>query len=78
MVFKHRNLKNGTILTSREAAFYLHVHINTVRRWHDQGLIPAYRVGPRGDRRFRQEDIERFLVEKPVLVEHELTASDRK
>jgi excisionase family DNA binding protein len=78
MVFEHRNFRNGAILTSREAAFYLNVHINTVRRWHDRGLIPAYRIGPRGDRRFRQEELERFLVEQPVLVEHELIAPGRK
>jgi excisionase family DNA binding protein len=50
------------LLTVKEAARLLHVHPNTVRRWHDMGLVSGYRVGPRGDRRFKLEDIERFLT----------------
>ena len=49
------------MLTTREVAQLLHVHINTVRRWSDNGIIRAYRISPRGDRRFRREDIERLL-----------------
>ena len=45
----------------REAAELLGVHSNTVRRWSSRGLLKSYRVGPRGDRRFRQEDLEAFL-----------------
>lgn len=45
----------------REAAELLGVHSNTVRRWSSRGLLKAYRVGPRGDRRFRQEDLDAFL-----------------
>ncbi len=26
------------------------------------GLVSGYRIGPRGDRRFKLEDIERFLT----------------
>jgi len=51
-----------SLLTVREAARLLHVHPNTVRRWHDMGLLSGYRVGPRGDRRFKLEAIERFLT----------------
>ncbi len=42
----------------------LNVHINTVRRWNNRGLLKANRIGPRGDRRFRQEDIITFLIEQ--------------
>ena len=48
-------------LTVTEVAQLLHVHPNTVRRWANQGLLRVYRVGPRGDRRFRAEDVARFL-----------------
>ncbi len=53
----------GPMLTVGEVASLLHVHINTIRRWSDQGLIKAYRIARRGDRRYRREDIARFLAE---------------
>lgn len=49
-------------LTARELARLLNVHINTVRRWSDRGLLKAYRIGPRGDRRFSKESIAEFLA----------------
>ena len=52
----------SAMLTTSEVAHLLHVHINTVRRWSDRGLIRAYRVCPRGDRRYKREDIVHFLV----------------
>ena len=55
--------KIGPMLTVREVARLLHIHSNTVRRWADQGIIRAYRITRRGDRRFRREDIARFLAE---------------
>jgi excisionase family DNA binding protein len=50
------------MLTVREVAWLLHIHSNTVRRWADRGIIKAYRITSRGDRRFRREDISRFLA----------------
>jgi excisionase family DNA binding protein len=52
----------GSMLTLREVGRLLHVHSNTLRRWSDQGIIKAYRIGPRGDRRFRTEDIAELLA----------------
>ena len=51
------------MLTVPEVAKILHVHSNTARRWADQGIIKAYRISCRGDRRFKREDIYRFLTE---------------
>ena len=39
----------------------LNVHISTIRRWSNMGLITTYRIGPRGDRRFKMDDIQRIL-----------------
>ncbi len=50
-----------SLLTVGDAAALLHVHTNTVRRWEGQGLIQAWRVGPRHDRRFLRSDVERLL-----------------
>jgi len=51
---------NG-MLTAREIARFLNVHINTVRRWSNRGMLKTYRIGNRGDRRFRREDVAAFL-----------------
>ena len=56
-----RNGSNG-LLTARQVARLLNVHVNTVRRWNDRGILKAYRIGPRGDRRFSKVDIDMFLV----------------
>ena len=55
--------KMGPMLTVREVAKLLHIHVNTVRRWSDQGIIKSYRITNRGDRRFKREDIAFFLAE---------------
>jgi excisionase family DNA binding protein len=51
------------MLTVKDVSRLLNIHVNTVRRWSDQGMIKSYRITRRGDRRFRQEDIARFLAE---------------
>ncbi len=50
-----------TLLSTAQAARLLGVHPNTIRNWEDQNLLQAFRIGPRRDRRFRREDLERFL-----------------
>jgi excisionase family DNA binding protein len=52
-----------SLFTTRELARLLNVHINTVRRWSDQGILKSYRIGPRGDRRFSRDDVLEFLAE---------------
>ena len=52
---------NG-MFTLREVSEILHVHTNTLRRWSAMGIVKAYRVGPRGDRWFKMEDIEQLLL----------------
>ena len=49
------------MLTVKDVARILKVHPNSVRRWANQGLLVAYRVGTRGDRRFKPDDIDKFL-----------------
>ena len=61
-----RNNHIEGMLTLREVARLLHVHPNTLRRWSDRGLVRAYRISHRGDRRFKREDIARFIAELNV------------
>ena len=49
------------MFTVPEIAGILHVHPNTVRQWCDQGVLKAYRFGPRGDRRLSWEDVHSFV-----------------
>ena len=57
------------MLTVSDVARLLSVHINTVRRWSNQGILKAYRVSSRGDRRFRQDDITSFLSQESKITE---------
>lgn len=52
---------NSRMLTTTEVAHLLHVHPNTVRHWANKGLLPVYRLGTRGDRRFRLKEVEDFI-----------------
>ena len=58
-----------SMLTVSEVSQLLHVHCNTLRRWTEQGIIKAYRIGPRGDRRFRAEDIAVLLLDESKGVQ---------
>ena len=62
--------ESTALLTAGEVAKLLRLHINTVRRWSDQGMIRSHRVGARGDRRYSLQDVAR------VLGEHEAKESN--
>src|SRR5260221_7780511 len=49
-------------LSVTKAARLLGVHPNTIRAWSDAGRLRYYRINPRGDRRYRLTDLQRFLA----------------
>jgi len=53
------------LLTIEEAAAYLRVSKTSLRRWTNEGRLECVRVGARGERRFRQEDLDRFTQTAP-------------
>jgi len=59
-----RNKDLPDLLTIRQVADKLSVHVETLRRWDKQGKLKAMRVGSRrgvGDRRYKREDVEKYL-----------------
>jgi len=56
--------KNTTLpklLTVRQAAEILNVHVETLRRWDKSGKLKAIRINKRGDRRYKPEDLEKLM-----------------
>ena len=64
MVDNNHKDQNSRMLTVRQASRILNVHPNTLRRWSEHGIIKSYRIGPRGDRRFKLEDIDQLIAEQ--------------
>ena len=60
---------NENLLTIREVCELLHCHPNTLRKWDKMGLLTAMRIGNRSDRRYRKNDVLKFLEEKPKTRE---------
>lgn len=58
--------KTADMLTTGEVAYLLNVHVSTVRRWSNLGILKTYRIGPRSERRFRRDDIAVFFLERAV------------
>ncbi len=50
-----------TSLTLRQAAVYLNVHDETIRRWIKGGRLPAIKVGIAGHYRVRQADLDKMV-----------------
>lgn len=50
------------LLTLKEACEVLKCHPNTLRKWDKKGILVAVRFGERRDRRYRKQDILKFLA----------------
>lgn len=50
------------LLTIRQAAEVLNVHVETLRRWDKAGKLKAIRVNERGDRRYNPKDLEKMMI----------------
>ena len=51
------------LLTLSETAKILKVHPNTLRLWDKNSVLKAVRIGVKRTRRYRKEDIEKFIKE---------------
>ncbi len=59
-------VKKTKLLKIREVAEMLGVNPETLRRWDREGRLIAIRMGKRGDRRYKREDISRVLENKKI------------
>lgn len=59
-----KEIKIPELLTLKDACEILKVHPNTLRQWDEKGILKAVRFGQRRDRRYRKEDILRFINKK--------------
>jgi two-component system sensor histidine kinase/response regulator len=60
---KSNSVKNkplNRMLTVDEVAYVLHVHPTTVRKWEKLGQLKSYRLGAKGNVRFKTEDVSYF------------------
>ena len=63
-------LEKKLFLKPSDVASILNLHSSTVRRWSKKGILKAYRIGPRGDRRFLREDVHALLkkgTSEPII-----------
>ena len=56
-----KNDELSELLTIRQAAKILNLNIETLRRWDKNGKLPAIRIGTRGDRRYQENAILKFI-----------------
>jgi len=55
------------MLSIGEVAEIFGIHQDTLRNWEKKGLITPLRVGPRKDRKYKPEDIERIANDKSIV-----------
>lgn len=65
---KKESLDEDLPLSTGDVAHLLNIHTNTVRRWSRTGILKTFRIGPRGDRRFRRQDITRLINKTDKLI----------
>jgi excisionase family DNA binding protein len=57
--------KGEQLLTAKQVAVMLQVHVNTLHNWDKSGKLKAMRIGGGdGYMRYRKEDIEKFINTK--------------
>ena len=56
----------STLLTTGEVARIFNVHASTIKRWSVKGIIKSQRTGPRGELRFRREDVAVLYLDRAI------------
>jgi len=73
-----KGIQLESLMTPRQVAQFLQVSVCTVGRWSRQGRLAFFRVGRRGDMRYRLEDVLRFIEDSTAQPrEHKATVGNR-
>ena len=59
-----RKDKMPELISLQEACDILKCHPNPLRQWDNKGILAAIRFGERKDRRYKKDDIMKFLNHK--------------
>ena len=65
--------KEKEIMTAREVAGYLNIHLLTVHKYAREGKIPAFKIG--NDWRFHKKYIEKWIRRK---INYNLYKEDKR
>lgn len=64
------------LLSISEVSKIFGIHKDTLRNWEERGIIAPLRVGPRQDRKYRPEDIEKIANDKSIVKDLGMALSD--
>lgn len=67
MVYMNNSSNNKTLLSISEVAKIFSINKDTLRNWEYKGIISPLRIGPRGDRKYRPEDLEKIANDKSIV-----------
>lgn len=68
--------KGGKLLSIGQVAKTFGIHQDTLRNWEKKGLIAPLRVGTRGDRKYRPEDLEKIMGDVSIVKDLGLPETD--
>jgi len=68
--------KEKNLLSIGEVAKIFGINRDTLRNWEEKGIITPLRIGPRQDRKYRPEDIEKIAGDKNIVKTFETSLTD--
>lgn len=71
-----KTLNKKALLSIGKVSDIFGIHQDTLRNWEKRGLITPLRVGPRKDRKYKPEDIERIANDKSIVKDLGVPATD--
>lgn len=69
-------IPTNKLLSISEVSQIFGIHQDTLRNWEKRGLITPLRVGPRKDRKYKPEDIERIANDKSIVKDLGISHND--